>query len=78
MESHTPFRALPYGLRNLYRNLKSENSQDQVQKPQCDRTFMNLASAAMNRVFSFKTVQTILCTLLYYSLPISNNCMRWR
>jgi hypothetical protein len=25
---------LPYGLRNLYRNLKSENSQDYAQKPQ--------------------------------------------
>jgi hypothetical protein len=24
---------LPYGLRNLYRNLKSENSQDYAQKP---------------------------------------------
>jgi hypothetical protein len=24
----------PYGLRNPYRNLKSENSQDYVQKPQ--------------------------------------------
>jgi hypothetical protein len=26
---------LPYGLRNPYRNLKSENSQDYAQKPQC-------------------------------------------
>jgi hypothetical protein len=25
---------LPYGLRNPYRNLKSENSQDYAQKPQ--------------------------------------------
>ncbi len=25
---------LPYGLRNLYRNLKSQNSQDYAQKPQ--------------------------------------------
>jgi hypothetical protein len=25
---------LPYGLRNPYRNLKSENSQDYVQKPE--------------------------------------------
>ncbi len=35
---------LPYGLRNPYRNLKSENSQDYAQKPQCNCTFMNPAS----------------------------------
>jgi hypothetical protein len=34
---------LPYGLRNPYRNLKSENSQDYVQKPQRNCTFMNPA-----------------------------------
>ncbi len=36
---------LPYGLRNPYRNLKSENSQDYAQKPQWNCTFMNSASA---------------------------------
>jgi hypothetical protein len=35
---------LPYGLRNPYRNLKSENSLDYVQKPQQNCTFMNSAS----------------------------------
>jgi hypothetical protein len=35
---------LSYGLRNPYRNLKSENSQDYAQKPQRDFTFMNSAS----------------------------------
>ncbi len=35
---------LPYGLRNTYKNLKSENSQDYAQKPQRDCTFMNSAS----------------------------------
>jgi hypothetical protein len=35
---------LPYGLRNPYRNLKSENSQDYAQKPQRHCTFMNSAS----------------------------------
>ncbi len=37
---------LPYGLRNLYRNLKSEaeNSQDHAQKSQRSCTFMNSAS----------------------------------
>jgi hypothetical protein len=33
--------ALPYGLRNPYRNLKSENSQDYAQKPQRNCMFMN-------------------------------------
>jgi hypothetical protein len=32
---------LPYGLRNPYRNLKSENSQDYAQKPQRNCMFMN-------------------------------------
>ncbi len=35
---------LPYCLRNLYRYLKSKNSQDYAQKPQRKRTFMNWAS----------------------------------
>ncbi len=37
---------LPYGLRNPYRNLKSDNSQDCVQKPQRNCTFMNSASGS--------------------------------
>jgi hypothetical protein len=41
IENHTPS---PYGLRNPYKNLKSENSQDYAQKPQRNCTFMNLAS----------------------------------
>jgi hypothetical protein len=36
---------LPYGLRNLYRHLKSGNSQDYVQKPQRNCMFMNSASS---------------------------------
>jgi hypothetical protein len=32
---------LPYVLRNPYRNLKSENSQDNAEKPQRNCTFMN-------------------------------------
>jgi hypothetical protein len=35
---------LLYGLRNPYRNIKSENSQDYARKPQRNCTFMNLAS----------------------------------
>ncbi len=38
---------LPYGLRNPYRNLKSENSQDYAQKPQRNFTFMNSASGTI-------------------------------
>jgi hypothetical protein len=34
----------PYGSRNPYRNLKSENSQDYSQVPQRNCTFMNPAS----------------------------------
>ncbi len=35
---------LPFGLRNSYRNIKSQNSQDYTQKPQRNCTFMNSAS----------------------------------
>jgi hypothetical protein len=35
---------LSYGLRNPYKNLTSENSQDYAQKPQRNCTFMNSAS----------------------------------
>jgi len=36
---------LPYGLRNPYRNLKCDNSQDYAQKPQRNCMFINSASA---------------------------------
>jgi hypothetical protein len=35
---------LPYGLRNPYGNLKSENSQDYAEKPERNPLFMNSAS----------------------------------
>ncbi len=41
---------LPYGLRNPYENLKSENSQDYAQKPQWNYTFMNSASGLPGRM----------------------------
>jgi len=44
---------LPYGLRNPYRNLKSENSQDYAQKPKRNYMFMSisiLVSVAAQRV----------------------------
>jgi hypothetical protein len=45
MESHIP----SYGLRNPYRNLKSENSQDYAQKPQQNCTYMNFASVLFSK-----------------------------
>ncbi len=54
---------LPYGLRNPYRNLKSENSQDYAQKPQQDCMFMNSASGvskltatAVNLCFIYRII----------------------
>jgi hypothetical protein len=45
---------LPYGLRNPYRNLKSENSQDYAQKPEyC--AFMN---SALVQLFIYMLVRT--------------------
>ncbi len=43
---------LPYGIRNPYRNLKSEYSQDYSQKPQRNCAFMNSASG-FKRIFFF-------------------------
>ncbi len=42
---------LPYGLRNPYRNIKSENSQDYAQKPIRNCTYMNSASGEQIAVF---------------------------
>jgi hypothetical protein len=35
---------LPYGFKNPYRNLKTENSEEYAQKPQRNCTLMNSAS----------------------------------
>jgi hypothetical protein len=43
---------LSYGLRNPYRNLKTENSQDYAQKPLRGCTFMNSASGRLSLSFS--------------------------
>ncbi len=47
---------LHYGLRNLYRNLKSENYQDYAQKPQQNCTVMNSASVQRYIVHVFLPV----------------------
>ncbi len=39
---------LPFGFRNLYRYIKSENSQDYAQKPQRNSTFMNSTSVPLH------------------------------
>ncbi len=49
---------LPYCLRNPYRNLKSENSQDHAQKPQRNCMFMNSASAFNQKSCYFWHVAT--------------------
>jgi hypothetical protein len=48
---------LPYGLRNPYRNLKSENSQDYAQKPQRNCTFMNSAPGKLYTINNLNTHQ---------------------
>jgi hypothetical protein len=62
---------LPFGLRNPYENLKSENSQDYAQKPQRNCTFMNSALGVNPGVFVY--MQT-------FSLGLQTNpgsCHRW-
>ncbi len=49
---------LPYGLRNPYKNIKSENSQDDAQKPQWNCRFMNSAwGTEVERKPEFMNVQ---------------------
>ncbi len=43
------YSALPYSLRDPYRDLKSEKSQGYAQKPQQNCMFMNLASVYIHR-----------------------------
>jgi hypothetical protein len=43
---------LPYGLRNPYRNLKSDNAQDYTQKPQRNCTFVDSASVHCSLILS--------------------------
>jgi hypothetical protein len=53
---------LPYGLRNPYRNLKSENSQDCGQKPQrnCTGTYVHEFGSCSARARESETVKKIL------------------
>jgi hypothetical protein len=59
---------LPYGLRNPYRDLKYENSEDYAQKPQQDCMFMNSASGvskltatAVNLCFIYRIITITKC-----------------
>ncbi len=47
---------LSYGLRNPYRNIKYENSQDYAQKQQRNCTFMNSASVSVCTVYVYTSV----------------------
>jgi hypothetical protein len=48
---------LTYGLRNPYRNLKSENSQDYAQKPERNCTFVNSARLCAKQIFREASVK---------------------
>ena len=58
---------LPYGLRNPYRNLKSENSHDYAQKPKRNCTFMNSASdlPTFKNEYGIQFLQMDLCFLIF-------------
>ncbi len=61
----------PYGLRNPYKNLSSENSQDYAQKPLRNCTFMKSASG---HIFTFPAVFRVslgYCSALYYNKTAS-------
>ncbi len=62
--------SLPYGLRNLYRNLTSEKSQDYTQKPQRSCMFMNSAWGCFH--YSFQPKKLLFLTrqrvaMLYFT-----------
>ncbi len=61
---------LPYGLRNPYRNHKSETSQDNAQKPQPNCTFMNSASALVSHNMFANLYGPIMAFYDYFSLVI--------
>ena len=62
---------LPYSVRNPYRNLKFENSQDYAQKPQQNCTFMNSASC----VWSVLALRTLFCTMYKHYFPCGRFCL---
>ncbi len=58
-----------YGLRNPYRKLKSENSQDYDQKSQRNCTFMNSASGQQGNLPCFKYMYSCHVVLLCWAMP---------
>ncbi len=66
---------LPFGLRNPYRNLKSENSQDYAQKPQQNCTFINLASERKKECRTCMCKYTITIFLLKFTDPEPYACL---
>ncbi len=61
--------SLPYGLRNPYRNLKSENSQFYAHKLQRNCTFMNSAAGQLLLIITASLFVDILCRLVKPALP---------
>jgi hypothetical protein len=55
--NHNP---LPYGLRNSYRNPKTENSKDYAQKPQWNCTFMNSASGQSGGGYGYGVARQVM------------------
>jgi hypothetical protein len=51
------------GLRSPYRNLKSENSQENVQKPQRNCTFMNTASGVQSADITGHAFPRLTCVM---------------
>ncbi len=67
----------PHGLRNPYRNFKSDNSQDYAEKPSCDCKFMNSASVQC-LVSGFPTsILTYLFALLVQTYFLEDHKNLW-
>ncbi len=80
-ENHTPFPVvpypLPYGLRNPYRNLKSENSQDFAQKPKRVHSWNRLQFCTVRRKTFAWPAGLILCRGLSARSTKSNLVQAW-
>jgi hypothetical protein len=55
---------LPFGLRNPYRNIKSEKLQDYAQKPQLNCTFINSVSAVIRACTVWRNLENN-CTVVF-------------
>jgi hypothetical protein len=67
---------LPFGLRNPYRNLKFENSQDNARKPQRNCNFMNSASVYHAKCITFSLMKVTRKRVIIFSQGILE--VTWR